>query len=98
MLNPDKTEVVPETWQVIANSYVLDNWYFMTEERNMAAMYSRKQMLDGTFISLKLLSDGTIWSAIQPELLTDTNMDKTMSMQTIDRIISFGEEATHHPV
>ncbi len=60
MLNPDKTEVVPKTGQVIANSYVLDNWYFMTEERNMAAMYSRKQMLDGTFISLKLLSDGTI--------------------------------------
>ena len=93
MLNPDKTVIVPETGQVIANSYVLENWYFMTDEGKMAAMYSKKQMLDGTLISLSLMSDGTIGPAIQPELIADANMDWTMSMQTIDRIISFGEES-----
>jgi len=93
MVNPDESVVVPETGQVIANSYMLDNWYFITEEKKMAAMYSKKQMLDGTFISLNLLSDGSIYPASQPELIETATMDWTMSMQTIDRIISFGDEA-----
>ncbi len=93
MVNPDESVVVPETGQVIANSYMLDNWYFITEEKKMAAMYSKKQMLDGTFISLNLLSDGSIYPSSHPELIETATMDWSMSMQTIDRIISFGDEA-----
>jgi hypothetical protein len=93
MVNPDGSVVVPETGQVIANGYMLDNWYFITEEKKMAAMYSKKQMLDGTFISLNLMGDGSIYPARQPEVIETATMDWTMSMQTIDRIISFGEEA-----
>jgi hypothetical protein len=95
LINPDDFVVVPESGQILSNRWTLDDWYHITEERNIAAVYSKKQMLDGTQTWLHLLSDGSIWQAVQPDLLPEVTMNTIMNTRIIDRIIAFGDDA--HP-
>ena len=42
LVNPDDSVVVPDNGQILSNSWTLDDWYLITEDRYFAAVYSKK--------------------------------------------------------